>query len=347
MREEKVLEKRIGEAVSEAPEVSVVIPAYNVAGFIADTLDSVLAQTFKDFEIILVNDGSPDTDELEKALAPYFKNIVYFKQKNSGAGAARNTAIRAARGTLLAFLDGDDIWFPEYLEAQTAALAAKNCDLIYADALLFGETRGDSETFMQLGKSEGTVTPESLIEGTCNVLTSGTVVRREVILQVDLFDEELPRTAMGEDFDLWFRLAKAGARLDYQRRVLLKYRVRPNSLSGSNVLRAERNITSLEIIREKNPLTDSENRVLEEQLEIARAELEIETGKLNLTRGNYAEARRNFRRANEYHQKFKFTALLFLLAVSPKLVVRLFKKMRPAEYSFITPPPAAGAAGKD
>jgi teichuronic acid biosynthesis glycosyltransferase TuaG len=335
MTEEKILEKRVGEAVNKAPQVSVVIPAYNVAEFINGTLDSVLAQTFKNYEIILVNDGSPDTAELERALGAYFKNIVYIKQKNAGAATARNTAIRAARGEWLAFLDGDDIWFPEYLAAQTEALRAKNCDLIYADAELFGETRDDAETFMQLSKSEGAVTTESLIEATCNVITSGTVVRRETVLKAGLFDEKLPRVGIGEDFELWFRLAKAGARLDYQRRVLLKYRVRPNSLSGSNVLRAERNITSLEIIREKNTLTASENRVLEEQLEIARAELEIETGKFNLTRGNFAEARRNFRRANEYHQKFKFKALLFLLAINPRLTLKLFRKMRPAEFSFI------------
>lgn len=336
MVKEKVLEKRIGEAVNETPQASVVIPAYNVAEFIADTLDSALAQTFQDYEIILVNDGSPDTDELEKVLAPYFKNIVYIKQKNGGTAAARNTAIRAAQGELVAFLDGDDIWTPEYLAAQTGALAAKNCDLIYADALLFGKTRDDNETFMQISKSDGEVTTESLISATCNVLTSGTVVRREAVLKVGLFDEDLPRIGM-EDFDLWFRLAKAGARLDYQHRVLLKYRVRPNSLSGSNVQRAERNITSLEIIREKNTLTDSENRVLEKQLEAARAELEIETGKFNLTQGNFIEARQNFRRANEHHQKFKYRTIVFLLTINPKLVVKLFKKIRPGEYSFITP----------
>jgi glycosyltransferase involved in cell wall biosynthesis len=90
----KILEKRVGRLVKpDAPLVSVVIPAYNVAEYIAETLDSALAQTFSDFETIVVNDGSPDTARLEKVLFDYFDKIIYLKQENGGAAAARNTAI--------------------------------------------------------------------------------------------------------------------------------------------------------------------------------------------------------------------------------------------------------------
>src|SRR4028119_455793 len=88
-----ILEKRVGSAISpDAPQVSVIIPAYNCSKFIRETLDSVFSQTFTNFEIIFVNDGSLDTDELEEILARYFDRIVYLKQENGGTAAARNTA---------------------------------------------------------------------------------------------------------------------------------------------------------------------------------------------------------------------------------------------------------------
>src|ERR1044071_9453875 len=105
---------------NRSPLVSVIVPAYDVAEFIAEALDSVLAQTFDDYEIIVINDGSPDTKDLERALAPYLSRIVYIKQENRGVSAARNTGIKAARGSLIAFLDADDTWLPNYLEVQVA-----------------------------------------------------------------------------------------------------------------------------------------------------------------------------------------------------------------------------------
>src|SRR5262245_30917070 len=104
------------------PSVSVIIPAFRAAKYIGETLRSVLAQTFKDYEIIVVNDGSPDAVELESALEPFRDQIVYLVQLNFGAGAARNTGIRAARGKFLAFVDADDSWEPLFLEEQMSFL---------------------------------------------------------------------------------------------------------------------------------------------------------------------------------------------------------------------------------
>lgn len=344
MTADRILEKRIGEKLHEAPQVSVVIPAYNVAEFIAETLDSVLSQTFKSFETILVNDGSPDTEKLEKVLEPYFENIIYIKQKNGGTAAARNTAIHAARGEFIAFLDGDDVWLPDYLAEQTRAIIKRDCDLIYADAQLFGSGiaaaaaagNGKSKTFMQKSPSRGAVKTESLIEGSCNLITSGTLVRRARVLETGLFDEDLPKIGM-EDFDLWMRLTKSGARLDYQRKVLLKYRVRTGSLSGSNVQRAERSIVALDTIERKHQFSESEKNALARRRELANAELELERGKFNLTQEKFDEARKHFRLANRYYRKIKLRAVMWLLAVYPKLVLTLFKKMRSADFSFIVP----------
>src|SRR3979490_2432529 len=102
---ESISEQKVA---SGAPTVSVIIPTYKTANLIAACLDSVFAQTYKDFEAVVVNDGSPDTPELEKVLAPYMDRIVYIKQENKRTAGARNNAIRQARGGVPAVLDMGD-----------------------------------------------------------------------------------------------------------------------------------------------------------------------------------------------------------------------------------------------
>src|SRR5919106_2998924 len=102
--------------------VTVVIPAYRVSAYVARTVESVLRQTRPAAEIIVVNDGCPDTGGLEQALAPFETHIRYLQQANAGPAAARNTGIRAASADIIAFLDGDDYWAPEFLESQVRYL---------------------------------------------------------------------------------------------------------------------------------------------------------------------------------------------------------------------------------
>ncbi|MGI8468317.1 MAG: glycosyltransferase family 2 protein [Pyrinomonadaceae bacterium] len=331
----EILEKKIGAKVNQTPVVSVIIPAYNVAGFISETLDSVFSQTYRNYEIVLVNDGSPDTPALENALENYYENIVYIKQTNGGTATARNTAIENSRGEFLAFLDGDDIWLPDYLESQLGELDDKKCDLIYCDATLFGASCAKGETFMTKARSHGAVTAESLISGNCSVITSGTIARREKIVEAGMFDANLPRIGM-EDFDLWFRLAKTGAKLDFQKKILLKYRIRADSLSGSNVQRAERGVKALDIISRKYDLNAAEKNALEKQGKKIVIQLEIEKGKLNLAQENFDAARENFRAANRHNPKLKLIVLARLLQLNPRITRWLFRALRSAEFSFVS-----------
>src|SRR6185295_13717225 len=101
-----------------------------------------------DYEVIIVNDGSPDTEAFERALQPYLDRIVYLKQENRGASVARNTGVRAARSELIAFLDADDLWLPTYLEDQLKFMREQDCDLVCADAIVFGENRAQGQTYM-------------------------------------------------------------------------------------------------------------------------------------------------------------------------------------------------------
>jgi glycosyltransferase involved in cell wall biosynthesis len=307
-----------------APKVSVVIPAYNVAEFIGDTLCSVLWQSFRDYEIIVVNDGSPDTDRLERELKPFTDKIIYLKQPNGGASAARNAGIRAAHGKLIAFLDGDDIWLPEFLVSQVDFLEKNRLDMVYCNALLFGEKINDNQTFMQNALSRGAVTTESLLDFTTCVITSGTLVSREKIIAAGLFDES-PYWKRAQDFEMWFRLAKTGAKIAYQRKVLLKYRVRSGgNLSGDSIAIAERDVHALTGVKNKFVLTARERQVLENRLRIARAVLEVELGKAALAGSDFVAARKHFQHARPHYSAAKTFILSVALALAPQIIQRFF-----------------------
>ena len=98
------------------PKVSVIIPAYNAAPYLAETLASVFAQSYPDYEIIVVDDGS--TDDTLAVLEQFADRITLIRKPNGGPASARNAGLRQARGELLAFLDGDDLWLPDKLAAQ-------------------------------------------------------------------------------------------------------------------------------------------------------------------------------------------------------------------------------------
>lgn len=332
---ERLKEIKIGKNVRDIqPKVSVILPAYNVSEWIVETLESLSAQTFREFEIIIVNDGSKDTFELEQKLDAYFDDVIYAEQENFGASEARNAAIALARGEYIAFLDGDDIWLPEFLESQINYLENNDLDMVYCNAKLFGDNFTTKENFMDKAPSNGEVTTISLINATCNVITSGTLLRKNILEKFGLFATDAKRI---EDFDLWFRLCKNGAKIGYQKKVLIKYRVRTSGLSGSNIQRCERTIAAYELICGRYGLNAEETAVWEQQMKLSKAELELETGKFHLTQEKFTEAKEHFINANKHYQKFKLTLLIFLLNTSPTAAVFLFKKLRSKEFAFITP----------
>ena len=299
------------------PVVSVIIPAYKVAQFINATLRSVLGQTFTNYEIILINDGSPDTEDLEREITPYRHLITYLRQPNKGAGAARNAGIRVARGEFIAFLDGDDLWLPNFLTEQLALIATGNFDLVYADAVNLYGTRLSRTTNMDVNRSEGAVTAESLIAGTCVVITSSVVARRDAILEAGLFDENFPNS---QDFDLWLRLAKNGARMNYQEKVLVHRRIYDGSLASNPIKSFEGEISVLEKTSRRVDLTSAEAAAITRTIELRRATIEVIKGKQQLSAGDFDFALATFRVANAYYQNWKLTLVLISLRVAPRLL---------------------------
>lgn len=306
------------------PMVSVVIPAYNAARFISETIDSVLAQTFDAYEVIVINDGSPDTEALEGVLAPYGERVRYLKQENRGAAAARNAGVLAARGPYVAFLDSDDSWMESYLVEQLRFIedAEPAYDLVYTDALLTGESPLAGKTFMEIAPSEGVVTFEKLLTDECNLITSGVVARRQILLDVGLFDEALRRA---QDYDLWLRLAKAGARIGYQRKVLIRYRCHSDSLSGDALTQINRHLTVLNKTARRDDLTPNEQRVLAGARARLEAHLKLERGKLRLVDGDFAAAAAELKDANRWQRSWRLRLVLLWLRVSPRSLQRIYK----------------------
>jgi glycosyltransferase involved in cell wall biosynthesis len=293
------------------------MPSYNVASYIGGALESLFAQSFQDFEVIVVNDGSPDTDALLEALTPYRSRILYFEQPNRGVAAARNAAIRAAGGEWIASLDPDDLWEPQYLATQIAYIDSHpGLDLVYADAVIFGPVPEAGRTAMDLWPSRGEVTFESLATQECAIIHCAALTRRESVLRVGLFDESLP---ISEDFDLWLRLVKAGGRIGYHHAALARYRRRPDSLTADRLRTYSHYLLVLDKAASKLPLTPRERSALENQRRQVGARAQLVRGQEALARGDCAAAIPLLREASTTLRQRKLALAVMLLRVAPGL----------------------------
>jgi glycosyltransferase involved in cell wall biosynthesis len=304
----------------ESPTVSVIVPAYNTARFIPETLQSVFAQTLRDYEVIVINDGSPDTEHLRAVIAPYRQRIVYIEQENSGPAGARNSGIRAARGEFVAFLDGDDCWLSGFLQEQLTLLRQEPpADLVFCDAEVFGDGIADAPTCMEMQPCRGPVTLESLLVEQCVVLMPTVVARKQAVIEAGLFDESL-RAA--EDYDLWLRLVHRGARIRYHRNVLGRYRIRPGSLSSSRTGMYGSLVEVLAKVEKTFDLDAATRALVQHRLERARGLLALAQGEEYLSQGQFAQASHFLESANAFFGSKKLSATLLGLRFAPRLTLR-------------------------
>lgn len=207
--------------------VSVIIPAYNVHPYLAAAIDSALRQTYRNLEVIVVDDGS--TDGTHEVAESYDKRVRCIRQANRGAAAARNAGIRVAAGKYIAFLDGDDYWEDNKLEAQVGQFNADlDLGMVYADYGTFGPhgvIAANNPVAAGFNRPSGLILRELFFE--CLVWTGTVVVKRDVLEAVGLFDETLLKA---EDYDMWLRIA-AAFRVRHLPRVVAWYRIRTDSLT--------------------------------------------------------------------------------------------------------------------
>jgi len=212
----------------KSPIVSVIIPCYNHGHYLPCAVNSVLAQTFTDWEAIIVDDGS--TDNTREVAAQFTDpRIRYIYQENRGLAAARNTGIRAAQGKYLAFLDADDEWEPRFLEICTRTLAGQS-----TAAAVVTLTRFIDENGAVLPKTGGQVFSASEVRG--RLLEGGffpvhaVLVRAEAVHAAGLFDTGLQGQGT-EDWDLWLRITANGGAMLSIPQPLARYRVYSGSMS--------------------------------------------------------------------------------------------------------------------
>ena len=181
------------------PFFSVVVPTYNRCNQLCAAIDSALAQTFKDYELIVIDDGSTDETHLIEDI--YKGKIRFIRQKNCGVSAARNAGILAGDSEHIAFLDSDDVWLPIKLERQFAFIKENpGIHLSQTNEIWMRNGRRVNPKLKHL-KRAGDIFIDSL--ALCLINPSAAVLKREIILKYGLFDEDLPAC---EDYDLWLRI---------------------------------------------------------------------------------------------------------------------------------------------
>ncbi len=309
----------------ENPLVSIIIPAYNVSTYIGEALDSVFIQDYSAYEVIVINDGSTDTPELEKVLEPNRHRINYIQQENRGIAAARNAAMRIARGNYIALLDADDVWMPGKLSGQMKFLQEGNFDMVYCNALLIGDAPWpDGTTFMDRSPSHGPVNLYSLLDLKVTVIVSTVIMRKDLVQQVGSFDEE--DRHLTEDYDLWLRLAQAGARIGYERKVLAKYRYRADSISASRNKLHEAAMRVLAKARRNLPLNATEQEALSRTEQRLTAIMMAERGKNMIMQGDFAAAREVLSKSREVNSSWKIPLALLALRTFPGLVRKYLER---------------------
>lgn len=299
----------------KSPLVSVVIPTYNRASFVSEAIESVLDQTFSDYDIIVVDDGS--TDNTHEILEQYRDKIQYIYQENEGVSTARNTGIKNSTGLWLAFLDSDDKWMPEYLATQMEGIRrSPEISMQTTDCYTIGGERTYFEMNRVIGEFKGRDYLH-LSDPFRFVVTHGpwqvgsTIFRRDAIIKAGLFDTSFD---LNEDFELMARVALQGSfglirdvlMIMYRRNetiACLTNRVRTNPIQAR-----ESDEKIYEKLRSIRALKGKERKSLSRLMGMNRRAI----GNLLLTKGNIAEARASYRRAYFFDRSARSLGKYFL-----------------------------------
>jgi glycosyltransferase involved in cell wall biosynthesis len=313
--------------VGDGPAVSVIVTAYNEEQHIAEALESVLEQTFRDFEIVVIDDGSTDrTSEIVREYAQQERvPIRYLYQSNSGQPAARNRGIRNAQGSYVAFLDADDMWLPSKLKRQMQYLrSSPGLAWVYCDAYRFDSVTGRTRQLASQGQRlhKGDVLRPLLLG---NFIVSVTpVVRRDVFEEVGYFQESSSvRGGGGEDWDMWLRIA-ARYPAGVVRAPLGKSRQDPQSMTGAmdlnHAMQGRMEIVRRTVRAHPERTADLRSRAV--------ANVQANIGRRALDRENRRQARRLLGKALRRDPLNPFVWRYTLAAFLPRSVLRVLGRGR-------------------
>lgn len=238
------------------PLVSIIIPGYNRAEYIAETIESVLAQTYRNIEIIVVDDGS--TDNTKEIVAEYLPKVQYIWQENSERGASRNHGLRLAKGEFISFLDSDDLWLPNKIEEDLEFLDNSSAvGVIYTDICLI-DAKGNYLKLIKRKGFRGKVT-EKLLED--NFVSIGAhLSRTQLIREIGGFREERQLSG-SEDWEMWVRLSTV-TDFAYLPKATTKIRTHEaNTMSNAGGMNNSMDY-ALEIFRNSKYLTAKQKKIL-------------------------------------------------------------------------------------
>ena len=267
-----------------SPRVAVIVPAYGVAHLVGEALASLQAQTMATWECVVIDDGA--LDEVAEAVAPFLADprIRFIATGNHGVSAARNAAIAATSAPLIALLDGDDRFRPDYLTTMVALLEGDpTVRLATCNALLFGALPREQLCFTQpQGSSDGVGgTLADVLDRSFSVYI-GTTFRRADFGHVGGFNESMTHS---EDLDLWVRLLELGGSAHYVDQVLGEYRVRPHSASDNPVRLLQGNLKVYLGAQQRLAADHPAQGVIAAMLEETRAALDFEHALLRIAGG--------------------------------------------------------------
>lgn len=212
---------------------SVVIPLYNGAQFIEKTLDHVLSQSHKNYEIVLINDESPDNvgDIVKEYIAKHQDvNFIYLEQKNKGLGGARNTAIKHATGDIIAILDQDDIWYPDKLN-KVAEVYQQYPEITVVCHNQYIRKNGKITGKMPIGPGSDNMHHQLLFKGNC-LSTSATTFKKEIVEKIGYFSEDVDNLHFVEDYEFWLRSALYGYKFYFIPDFLGEYLIHGDSFTN-------------------------------------------------------------------------------------------------------------------
>jgi glycosyltransferase involved in cell wall biosynthesis len=305
--------------------VSIIMPAYNVEPYIGDAIRSALAQTFTDFELIVVDDGSKDgTAAVVKDMARQDARIQLVQQVNRGLAGARNSALRASRGEFFALLDSDDLWEPEFLSEQLAILAARpDVDIVTGNGwCLGGASHGQ---FARPFPDPRPVPDLATIIGDEWSVFIMSVVRRRVYTTIGSFDESM---RSNEDYDFWLRAALAGFTFARNDRPLGHYRSRTDSLSASDVRMLGGILRVYRKLRPQIVHLPDEMAILERQINRFERELLTAEARLALELADFEMAREHLGALHALRGGAALSVASFLARWAPNVLKRALRLRR-------------------
>ncbi len=307
------------------PKVSVIIPVYNGEKYIKQTIKSVLNQTFQNFEIIIIDDGSTDNSRKEIQSLDDLR-IHYFYQSNKGCPAIpKNRGIRKAKGKYIAFLDQDDLFLPKKIENQLELIekTGQKIDAVICNCFVYDEMNKQI-----IGKNwaknfriiPGKIS-QRLIKGNFIVTSSEALIRKSFFKKNGFLDERLK---IADDYDLWLRLAK-DSHIKFISKPLVKWRYRPGSLSSDSPKLVNDLVYLYKKILFCKDLTKKERKIAQKNYEIYL----IRKANCHLINGEFKIAERLYKSVDKKRRSRKVNLVLKILEVSPllaRLIVGIKKK---------------------